>query len=170
MTSGDQIQLTEDRAGKSSILGDNNTMYAISDSGIVVLPGGNFAKYPRLSASVEDLVFRGNFCNRNSLTQSFTITDPGGNHTPFSVTTTTAGITISPSSGVTPASVTVKVDPNAFASSKGTVTASINILSGAAINVPPTIRVLINSQDPAQRATFINVPGKSVALLADPKP
>jgi uncharacterized protein (TIGR03437 family) len=169
LTIRDQVQLPENLAGKSLLSADNNTMYSISDSGVLVLPVGNLAKSPRLSASVEDLVFRGNFCNRNSLTQSFTITDPGGNHTPFSVTTTTSGITISPSSGVTPASVTVSVDPNAFASSKGTVTASINILSGAAINVPPTIRVLINSQDPAQRGTFINVPGKVVDLLADPK-
>src|SRR5260370_42345695 len=85
LTIRDQIQLPENLSGKSILSADNNTMYAISDSGIVVLPVGNFAKYPRLSASVEDLVFRGNFCNRNSLTQSFTITDPCGNHTPFSV-------------------------------------------------------------------------------------
>ena len=169
LTLRDQIPLPENLAGKSILSADNNTMYSISDSGVMVLPIGSLASYPRLSASTEDLLFLGNFCNRNSLTQTFTITDPGGNHTPFSISTTTAGITISPSSGVTPANVTVSVDPNAFAASKGTVTASLTISSNAAIDMPPAIRVLINSQDPAQRGSIVHVPGVVVSVLADPQ-
>ena len=176
LTLEDQIQLPENLTGKSILSADNSTMYAISDSGVMILPVGSLASYPRLSASTEDLIFRGNFCNRSSLTQSFTITDPGGNHTPFTIKPSVSGITISPSSGVTPATVSVSVDPNAFASSKGTVTASLTIGSGAAINASPsspnpglTIRVLVNSQDPAQRGTIVNVPGTVVDLLADPK-
>jgi uncharacterized protein (TIGR03437 family) len=169
LTLEDQIQLTENLAGKSLLTADNNTMYSISDSGVMVLPVGSLASYPRLSVSTEDLVFRGNFCNRNIATQVFTITDPGGNHTPFTVSTTTSGISVSPSSGVTPANVTVSVDPNAFSSQKGTVTAYLTITSSAAIDIPAQVRVLINSQDPAQRGTFVNVPGKVVDLLADPK-
>ncbi len=148
---------------------DHNTMYSISDSGVLVLPVGNLAKYPRLSASVEDVVFRGNFCNRNSITQTFTLRDPGGNHTPFSLSTNTNGITISPSSGVTPATMSVSVDPNAFASQKGTVAAAITISSASAVDLPPTVRVLVNSQDPSQRGTFVDIPGTIVDLLADPK-
>ena len=119
LTLEDQIQLPENLAGKSLLSADNNTMYAISDSGIMILPVGNLKSYPRLSASVEDVVFRGNFCNRNIATQTLTITDPGGGHTPFSISTTTPGISVSPSSGVTPATVSVSVDPNAFASAQG---------------------------------------------------
>jgi uncharacterized protein (TIGR03437 family) len=169
LTLEDRLQLPENLAGKSVLTADNNTMYAISDSGVMILPVGNLKSYPRLSASVEDVVFRGNFCNRNIATQTFTITDPGGGHTPFSITTTTAGISISPSSGVTPATVSVAVDPNAFSSQKGTVAAYLTITSNAAIDLPPQIRVLINSQDPSQRGTFIDVPGTVVDLLADPK-
>jgi uncharacterized protein (TIGR03437 family) len=169
LTLEDRIQLPENLAGKSILSADNNTMYSISDSGVMVLPVGSLAKYPRLSASAEDLLFLGNFCNRNSLTQTFTISDPGGNHTPFSVSTSTSGITISPSSGVTPANVTVSVDPNAFASSKGTVAASLQITSSAAIDMPANIRILINSQDPSQRGTIVDVPGTVVDLLADPQ-
>ncbi len=169
LTLEDRLQLPENLAGKSVLTADNNTMYAISDSGVMILPVGNLKSYPRLSASAEDVVFRGNFCNRNIATQTFTITDPGGGHTPFSITTTTAGISISPSSGVTPATVSVAVDPNAFSSQKGTVAAYLTISSNAAINLPPQIRVLINSQDPSQRGTFIDVPGTVVDLLADPK-
>ncbi len=169
LTLEDQIQLSENLAGKSILSADNNTMYSISDSGVMILPVGSLAKYPRLSASAEDLLFLGNFCNRSALTQTFSITDPGGNHTPFSVSTTTAGITISPSSGVTPANVTVTVDPNAFSSSKGTVTASLTISSSSAIDLPINVRVLVNSQDPSQRGTIVNVPGVVVSVLADPQ-
>src|SRR5580700_10007731 len=169
LTLEDRIQLPENLAGKSVLSADNNTMYSISDSGVMVLAVGSLANYPRLVASTEDLLFLGNFCNRSSLTQTFTITDPGGNHTPFSISTTTSGITISPSSGVTPANVTVTVDPNAFASSKGTVTASLTITSSSAIDLPPSIRILINSQDPSQRGTIVDVPGTIVDVLADPQ-
>jgi uncharacterized protein (TIGR03437 family) len=169
LTLEDRIQLPENLAGKSILSADNNTVYAISDSGIMILPVGSLKSYPRLSASVEDVVFRGNFCNRNIATQTFTITDPGGGHTPFSISTTTSGISVSPSSGVTPATVSVSVDPNAFSSQKGTVAAYLNISSSAAIDLPPAIRVLINSQDPSQRGTFVNVPGTVVDVLADPK-
>jgi uncharacterized protein (TIGR03437 family) len=169
LTLRDQINLPENLAGKSLLTADNNTMYSISDSGVMVLPVGTMASYPRVHSSAEDLVFLGNFCNRNSLTQTFTITDPGGNHTPFSVSTTTNGISISPSSGLTPANVTVTVDPNAFSANKGTVTAYLTISSGAAIDIPTPVRVLVNSQDPSQRGTIVNVPGVIVDVLADPQ-
>ena len=77
---------------ESILSNDHNTMYSISASGITVLPVGNLNKYPRLTASAQDVAFRGNFCNRNSLTQTFTISDPGGNHTRFAVTPNMAGV------------------------------------------------------------------------------
>jgi len=176
LTLEDQIQLPENLTGKSILSSDYSTMYSISDSGVMVLPVGSLAKYPRLSASAEDLIFRGNFCNRNALTQTFAITDPGGNHTPFTVTPSASGITVSPSSGVTPATVSVSVDPNAFASSKGTMTAKLTIGSGTAINASAAaqnpgllVRLLVNSQDPSQRGTIVDVPGTIVDVLADPK-
>jgi hypothetical protein len=100
LTVEEQLQLPENLAGKSVLTSDHNTMYAISDSGVTVLPVGNLSSYPRLTASVEDVVFRGNFCIRGTTTQTFTISDPGGNHTPFTVSTSTPGLSLSPSSGI----------------------------------------------------------------------
>ena len=94
---------------------DHNTMYSISDSGVTVLPVGNLNAIRASRLRSEDLVFRGNFCNRSALTQTFTITDPGGEpysvhdfdqhrrHYGFSVERHDARPTI-----------TVSVDPNAF--------------------------------------------------------
>ena len=168
LTVEDQLQLPENLAGKSLLTNDHSRMYSVSDSGVTVLPIGNLNAWPRLAASTEDLVFRGNYCIRGVETQTLTITDPGGGHTPFTLTPSNSGVTVSPSSGVTPAVVTVAVDPNAFQSQKGTVAAALTITSSAAVNLPPAVRVLINSQDPSQRGAFVNVPGTVVDLLADP--
>jgi len=165
----EQISLPENLAGKAVLSADHNTMYSISDSGVLVLPVGSLNRYPRLAASAEDVLFLGNFCDRNAIRQTFTLSDPGGNHTPFSLSTSTAGLTISPSSGVTPATITVSANPNAFASQKGTVAAALTISSPTSIDLPQTVRVLVNTQDPSQRGTIIDVPGTVVDVLADPK-
>ena len=75
---------------------------------------------------------RGNFCNRNVITQTLTITDPGGGNTDFQLSTNTQGVTISPSSGITPATVQVRVDPTAFQNQNGTLAVPINVSSSAA--------------------------------------
>jgi uncharacterized protein (TIGR03437 family) len=169
LTLQEQLQLPENLAGKSVLTNDHNMMYAISDSGVTALPVGNLQAYPRLAASVEDVVFRGNFCDRSGTSQTFTISDPGGNSTPFTITSGTTGVSVSPSSGITPAVVTVTVDPSAFASQKGTVAVALSITSTNGVNPAQTVRVLINSMDPSQRGTFVDVPGTVVDVMADPK-
>jgi WD40 repeat protein len=114
------------------------------------------------------MVFRGNFCDRSVSTQTLTIVDPGGGNTAFSISSNTAGLSVSPSTGVTPATITVRADPNVFASQQGTVTAQLQLQSSQAVNVVLPVRVLINSRQPAQRGTFVNIPGKLVDLLSDP--
>ncbi len=168
LTVRERLLLPENLAGKGVLSSDSNTMYAVSDSGVLVLPVGSLAQAHRLAASQEDVVFRGNYCDRRVTSQQITITDPGSGNTAFLLSTTTAGITISPSSGVTPATVKISVDPNAFQNQKGTVAATITIASTQAVNVPRSIRVLINTKEPDQRGSFVDVPGKLVDILADP--
>lgn len=169
LTLRESIQLPEHLAGKALLTPDTNTIYAISDSGVTVLPVGNMNRMPRLKNSVEDVLFLGNFCDRNAGTQTFTITDPGGNHTPFTITlpSGTQGVTVSASSAVTPAVVSVTVDPNAYASQSGTVQVALNISSNASIDVPSVVRLLINTQQPSQRGAIVDVPGTLVDLAAD---
>ncbi|MDQ6759697.1 MAG: hypothetical protein M3Z32_07520 [Acidobacteriota bacterium] len=164
----ERIQLPENLAGKSVLSSDGMTMYGVSDSGVLVLPVGSFVKAPRLAVSQENMVFRGSFCDRRVTSQPLTITDPGGGNTPFSVSTSTPGVTITPSSGVTPATVAVRVDPNAFQNQNGTSSAMLTVQSSKAVNLVPAVRVLINSKQPDQRGTVVNIPGNLVDLLADP--
>ena len=164
----ERLILPENLSGRSLLSGDGNTMYAVSESGVTILPIGRLSELPRVVSSAEDVSFRGNFCDRQVGTQQITILDPGGNRTAFQLNSRLAGVTVSPSSGVTPATVTVRVDPTLFQNSKGTTTGTIDISSSAAVNVTGTIRVLINNKEPDQRGMFVNVPGQLVDLIADP--
>ena len=164
----DKFNLPENLSGKSVMSKDGNTMYSVSDSGVMVFGIGNLAQNPRLLVSAEDIVFKGNFCDRRVLTQQLTITDPGGGRTDFTLNSKLPGVTVTPSSGATPATVRVQVDPATFQNQKGTVSGLIDISSLAAINNPASVRVLINNKEPDQRGTAVNVPGKLVDLLSDP--
>jgi uncharacterized protein (TIGR03437 family) len=164
----EELILPENMAGKAIVSSDGNTMYAASDSGVLVLPVGQLELAPRVAAVEQDLIFRGSFCDRTVGTQTLTIVDRSGANTPFSLSTTTAGVRFTPSSGVTPATVRVTVDPNTFANNKGTTTATVNINAPRAVNQPQRVRLLINSREPDQRGTAINVPGTLVDVIADP--
>lgn len=168
LTVEEQLQLPENTSGKSVLSSDGNTMFSVSASGILVLPVGSLSQTSRLTASVEDLSFLGSFCNKSVSTQTLTITDPGGGNTPFSISSNTAGVTVSPSRGVTPATVQVSVDPTAFAGQNGTVSALLTVQSSQAVNIPPTVRVLVNTKSPDQRGTIVNVPGTLLDILPDP--
>ena len=162
------LQLPENLTGKSVLSSDSNTLYSVSASGITILPVGSLAKLPRVVAQQEDLVFRGNFCNPGVSTQHLNILDPGGNHTPFSISSNTAGVSVSPSNGVTPATLPVSVDPSAFGSQSGTVAATLAITSPTAINVIPSVQVLVNNAAPNQVGSLISVPGTLTDIMADP--
>jgi uncharacterized protein (TIGR03437 family) len=168
LTVRNTLNLPENFGGSSVLSSDGSVMYGVSDSGVMVLPVGTLSKAHQVAAAKQDMVFRGNFCDRNVATQSLIISDPGGGHTAFSISSDTTGLSVSPNTGVTPATVTVRVDPNVFQNQQGTVTASLQIQSGQAVNVPSPVRVLINSRQPDQRGTIVDIPGTLVDLIADP--
>ena len=168
LTVRERLQLPENLAGRSVLSADGNVMYAVSDSGLTILPVGLLSKYPRVVASQEDLLFRGNYCDRRTASQEIEIVDPGGNNTPFSLRASIPGVTISPDSGVTPAKIRVSVDTSALSSRTGTLAGLIEIRSSLAVNIPDPVRVLVNNREPDQRGSFFNVPGKLVDIASDP--
>jgi uncharacterized protein (TIGR03437 family) len=168
LTVRDTLSLAENIVGRSVLSSAGDVMYAVTDSGVTVLPVGRLKQVHRLAASPSDLVALGSFCNRAVIAKNLTITDPGGGHTDFTIGANMTGVTISPASGITPATVQVSVDPNAFQNQNGTVAVPIAIASSTAVNLPPTVRLLINTRNPDQRGTLVDVPGNNVDLLADP--
>jgi uncharacterized protein (TIGR03437 family) len=167
LTVRDRLLLPENLVGRIAMNSAATVLYAISDSGVTVLPVGSLNKYHRLAASREDILVQTTFCNRNALTQGLTITDPGGGQTDFTISTTQAGVTISPAVGVTPATVQVTVDPGQF-QTQGTMAVPLTITSNSSVDVPPSVRLLVNNPDQNQRGTIVDVPGVLTDILPDP--
>jgi uncharacterized protein (TIGR03437 family) len=123
---------------------------------------------PQIQASQSDMLFTDSYCTRGVATQNVIVYDPSGNQTPFSITTASPGITLQPAYGVTPAVIQVSVDPTAFLNQNGTAVGTLQISSPTAVNLPGSVRVLVNTRSPDQRGTIIDVPGTLVDVLADP--
>jgi uncharacterized protein (TIGR03437 family) len=164
----ERIRLRENLAGKSLLSSDFSAMYAISDSGITILPVGALERTPRLQSTAEQVLFQGSFCDRRVMTREVTLYDPSGAATDFSISVGGPGVEVTPRAGVTPATVVIRADPSAFQNHKGTSGVEIQVSSAAAVNEPKPIRVLVNASAPDQRGTIVSVPGKLVDILPDP--
>ena len=164
----DRLRLPENLTGRGLLSSTGDTMYAVSESGVLVLHVGELSQYHRLQFDREDLVFRGNFCQRGTITQTLYVSDPGGNGTAFAFSTNLPGVTIVPASGRTPAAVQVRIDPSVFQDQRGTVSGLLAASSTEAVNLPAAVRLLVGNQQPDQRGTPIDVPGQLSDLLADP--
>ena len=168
LTVEDSWALPENITGRMILNAAGTTIYAVSDSGVMVLPISQIGQYHRVYPSQTDIVAHTNSCSRAAITQTITLTDPSGGQTDFAISGAPAGVTVTPSSGTTPASVTITVDPTAFQNQQGTVTIPLTINSALAVNAPPSIRLLVNNQDPSQRGSFLDIPGVLTDILADP--
>ena len=167
LTVRQRILLAENLAGRAVLNSRADTVYSVSESGVMVLPVGSLNQYHRLAADHEDLVFRGDFCQRGGITQTVTISDPGGAQTAFSLSSDLSGVTISPSSGRSPATVKITIDPHLFQDRRGTVSGSLTISSSEAVNLLAPIRILVTNQRPDERGFSSDVPGTLSDLLAD---
>jgi len=168
LTVRERIKLPENLSGKAVLSADGSKMYAASESGVMILPVGDLYRQRKVVASVPDLVFRGNFCDRRVAVQQFVVADSSGQNTDFTLTNIPNGVTVSQTSGVTPAVITVSVDPLTFSNTRGTTVRTININSQGSVLNSANIRLLINSKEPDQRGTSISVPGTLVDIVSDP--
>jgi uncharacterized protein (TIGR03437 family) len=169
LTLEQQLAIPENIVGRMVLSSDNSVLYAVSDSGVTIFPIGNLNQYHRVVASQEDVLVQGSFCNQSMITQTLTLSDPGGGNTDFAISTGGInGVTISPSSGTTPATVQISVNPSVFLSQNGTIAVPLTISSVSAINLPPPVRLLINNSTPYQRGTIVDIPGTLTDIMADP--
>jgi uncharacterized protein (TIGR03437 family) len=168
LTVRERLRLPENLAGRAVFNAVGDTIYAVSESGVLILPVGSTQNVHRVAADREDVVFQGNFCQRGAMTRTVRIVDPGGGQTSFAVQSDLPGVTISPASGRTPATLQITIDPAAFADRRGTVVGSLTITSAEAVNIPAAVRVLLNNRRPDERGTSTNIPGTLSDLLSDP--
>ena len=166
-----RLQLPENLSGKSQMSSDGQVMYAASVSGVTILPIGQLPNTAQVGATQEDVLFAADACNLlvvkktinitsllSSVPTDFTLSLPDG----------ISGVTLSKTSGTTPAEIVVTIDPSAFQGAKGTTNIPLTITSNGAVNLPPPVRLLINTRDFNQRGQILNIPGKLVDMLPDP--
>ncbi|HSP69490.1 MAG TPA: hypothetical protein VLN48_17325 [Bryobacteraceae bacterium] len=165
-----RIQLPQTISGRTLMSSDMNTMYAASVGGVLVLPVGSLSgNTPRVTALQEDVLFFGDACNRQVISQFLDIVNLGGGPVDFklSLPDGTTGVRLSQTSGITPARVRIDVDPTVFQNARGTTTISLTVTSAGAVNIPFPVRLLINTRDVNQTGKILNVPGKIVDIIAD---
>lgn len=170
LTVRERIQLPQTISGRTVISSDMNTVYAASQGGILVLPVGSLSgNAPRVAALQEDVIFLGDACNRQVISQFVDIVDQGGGNVDFklSVPSGTTGVRISQATGTTPAHVRIDVDPTVFQNNRGTTAIPLTITSAGAVNIPFPVRLVINTRDVDQTGKLVNVPGKIVDILTD---
>jgi uncharacterized protein (TIGR03437 family) len=167
LTVRERLQIRENLAGRSVFSPDMRSLYSASDSGVTVFPLDILERAPRIATLQEDLFAQGNACDRRTIVRDLDIIDPSGAATDFSVSGARSGVSIFPSSGTTPARVRVEIDPTVFQDQKGTTALQLTISSNGAINIPAAVRLLINTREPEQRGTIVNVAGKLVDVIAD---
>ena len=167
LTFRDRISIPEDMVGRAVLNAAGTMLYAVSESGVMILPVGSLNSSHRLAAAQEDILVATNFCNTGVLSQSLTITDPGGGQTDFAISPSQPGVTILPASGVTPATVQVLVNPAVVPASGGTTAITLNLTSRSAVNQPKPVRLLVNNPDPSQRGAIVDQPGILTDILPD---
>jgi len=169
LTVRERISLPRFMAGRSVWTSNRETLYSVSDNGVLILPISTLARAPRVTASQQDLLFLGDACNRRVITQFVDIVDPSGAAVDFTLAPGNSnGIRLSATSGTTPARIRVDVDPTVFQNAKGTTIVPINVTSSRAVNIPEPIRLLINTRDVNQRGRILPMSGTLVDILADP--
>jgi uncharacterized protein (TIGR03437 family) len=170
LTVRERIQLQENLAGKSVMSSDSSVMYSASVSGVTILPIAQLPQIPQVGTTQEDLLFTSDACANLGLQQVLNITSLSSVQTDFtlSLPTGTTGVSFSKTSGTTPARIVVTIDPTAFQGVAGTTSIPLTITSTGAVNLPPPVRLLINTRDFNQRGQIVDVPGKLVDMLADP--
>ncbi|MBZ5617568.1 MAG: hypothetical protein LAQ69_02365 [Acidobacteriia bacterium] len=164
----ERLALPENLAGRALLNAQADTLYAVSESGVMVFGVGSLDQFHRLAVDHEDLVFHGSFCQHGAIPQTLRIVDPGGGQTAFALSSDLAGVTISPSTGRTPATVTVTIDPSMFQDRRGTVSGLLKIASAESVNLPLPVRLLVNNQRPDERGSSTDVAGTLSDLVADP--
>lgn len=167
LTVRERLILPENLAGKAALSSDGSMMYAVSESGLLALPVGALDQTRRVAFSQEDVAFLGKICSSGAMSQDIVVWDLSGAATDFAIESPSPGVKVSPANGTTPAVVRVTADPSAYGT-QGTVTVALTLSSAQAVNIPQSLRVLVNGRGPDQRGTMVSVPGKLVDILADP--
>jgi uncharacterized protein (TIGR03437 family) len=167
LTVRERILIPDRLTGKMISNAGGTQLYAVSQTGLTIIPIGELSAAPRLASSTDIVTFRFGPCNKLRASVTFDLVNLGSGRVPFTLTAQMEGLRLEPSSGTTPARITASFDPEFFFNVRGTATGAIQVNSEAAVNVPQPLRVLANLLDTDQRGTIFPLSGDLRDLLVD---
>ncbi len=165
------LKLKESILGLFVQAGDGKTIYAISESGIMVLPVSTIYDNPILMPETTQVFLASNECNKGVARASLKILNAGKGTLSYSVPNITNALVTEVPNGLAPSSIGFVMEPgrsgitrfagtNLYNGAGGANGTSINVTlqSQEAINFPNVIRVYMNYRNRDQRGLIFPMP------------
>jgi uncharacterized protein (TIGR03437 family) len=150
------IQLPESVLGKMVAAPDGQNVYALSESGLLVLPVGQLNTFPILEPESTVVRLSANQCQRGAATRALPIRNAGRGTLRYTVQAVAAntGLQVQPEGLATPNNLRLTMNP-ATTRRIGSTLTQVLLLSEDAINIPPIIRVYQNWLNAETRTTTL---------------
>lgn len=170
------IRMPESIVAKIVASSDGTNAWSLSQSGVLYLPLSTLFTYPIIAPSSTQVFLSQNPCNPGIAQGTITINNLGAGKLTFAVTTISSTLTSSVSTGVAPGNITFTMEPGrltnvtrqagtnlAVITGAGAVSLQgqpfdVSIASNQAINIPPVIRIYMNTRNADQRGVIFPVP------------
>ncbi len=170
-----RIRVSERLTGPIALDSGGETMYGVSESGLLYMPLNRLSEEPQLEFHPDDRVIFEQFdsCRRLPAVHTLRVESAGGGPAQFQLSVNDQrssgrpAVLFEPDVGFTPADVKVTIDPGALGPVQGTSTFPINISTNA-VNIPLGGIVQANVVSVDQKGTLYPVPGSFVDVVADP--
>ena len=150
---------------------DGQNLFALSASGLLVIPVGQLDRSPILDVDSTSVVLTADVCSRSVVTAAVQVRNAGAGRATFSAVAsgaTNAALTIRQTSSVAPATLQITFDSRrANLNALGTGQYSIVLSSPEAVNVEPAIVVNLNFRDVDQRGSIVPIDGLGTDMLLD---
>ncbi len=150
------IRLPESILGKMVITSDSGTVFALSETGILMLPVGKLYDFPIIMPETTAVRLSINPCDRALVTTEVKINNAGKGKLTFTFGQPGQGLLAQAVSGVAPSSIRLILNPR-VTRLPGTTPFALTLVSPEAINIPPVIRVYQNFQTGGQTGETIPI-------------
>ncbi len=142
------LRLPENVLGKMVVSSDGGTVYAISESGVLMVPVGQMFDQPILQPESTVVRLSANPCDRGLVHADVKIFNAGKGKLTFTFQppASTAGLLVETASRVAPSSIRFTMDPRTTNRLAGTTLTNLDLSSPEAINIPPRLLVYQNFQ------------------------
>ncbi len=144
------LRLPENILGRMVATSDGQTVYAISESGLLMLPVGKIYDHPLLMPETTAVRLSINPCDRGLVTSEVKILNAGRGRLTFTFVQPGQGLLAQAVSGLAPSSIRLSLNPRVTNRLPGTTTFNLTLQSNEAINIPPQIRIYQNFQTAGQ--------------------